>query len=566
MPRITAPFLYLLLIASAACKQQRPPREAPVVRPVAEATTPILPADTARTASTVATTHSALPPQIIVGRLPVTAEAIEIDKSEALTERNREALRTFLLASLPQEQRFTLRPGRDTLLLGAQGTKLSVPANAWNVPAGSGPVQVSLREFYSLPAILTAGLNTTTAHGQMLETGGMLHLTASAAGQPVDLRPGAALRLSFPTAGVKPGMQAFRGAVVGNQMQWQPLGQRVDTVKRSFYFNPLSFDVQKNQPKDDYWPHYAGDDSKLRAQLLSLTYAATVAERLLESEEASSQEKAALYAYNAYAGVHKRPKAQRMSEIEFAVDSTGTLRKVSLRPGFDTELAAPALAVVKGWSRWSPAQRWVPDEQPPYKEPVVAVGVVRVVITAASQIIAYPPAWDYDASDEPWRAKIRARQQQRATDKMGAYRARVVRATARANSVTPGADQRRAPTAAALYYELECITTGWINCDRFLDIEPRFALSMPSPGANTKIMLLFQDNRSIMTGTANGQRVSFGQVPVGAKVTVVAMRWQAGKAQLALQPATLSATTPLPELAFQSVTQLQMQQALARLE
>ena len=75
-----------------------------------------------------------------------------------------DSLRDFLKPALPKGQNFVLRPGRDTVIFGTQGTRILVTANAWDLPAGRGLVRLKLHEFYTLSDMLLAGL-TTTADG-----------------------------------------------------------------------------------------------------------------------------------------------------------------------------------------------------------------------------------------------------------------------------------------------------------------------------------------------------------------------------------------------------------------
>jgi hypothetical protein len=128
-------------------------------------------------------------------------------------------LQAFCAQAAPALQVFRVRAGRDTILVGQQGTRLVVPARAFDVPASSGPVELRLREFYSIPDIVLAGLGTR-AGLDLLETGGMLHLDAAADGQTVHLRPNMQVLVQLPTKQQQPGMQLFEG--VSNDASYPP--------------------------------------------------------------------------------------------------------------------------------------------------------------------------------------------------------------------------------------------------------------------------------------------------------------------------------------------------------
>jgi mono/diheme cytochrome c family protein len=109
--------------------------------------------------------------------------------------------------------RFAVRPGRDTLLRTAGGTLLFIPRNGFQQPNGSpagGPVDVTLREALT-PADLVLAHLTTTSDGRPLESGGMVFVDASQAGQQLRINPDAPLRVSIPTGQRLPGMQVFTG-------------------------------------------------------------------------------------------------------------------------------------------------------------------------------------------------------------------------------------------------------------------------------------------------------------------------------------------------------------------
>ncbi|MBD0258854.1 MAG: cytochrome c [Cytophagales bacterium] len=109
--------------------------------------------------------------------------------------------------------RFTVRAGRDTLLRSPGGTLLFVPRNGFLHPDGSpasGPVAVTVREALA-PADMVLAHLTTTSDGRPLESGGMVFVDATQAGQPLRINPDAPLGVSLPTGERLPGMQVFTG-------------------------------------------------------------------------------------------------------------------------------------------------------------------------------------------------------------------------------------------------------------------------------------------------------------------------------------------------------------------
>lgn len=77
------------------------------------------------------------------------------------------------------------------------------------------------------------------------------------------------------------------------------------------------------------------------------------------------------------------------------------------------------------------------------------------------------------------------------------------------------------------YYTFNLPNLGWINCDRFTDVPPEqkvdFAVELPED-PHVDIKLVFTDMNSIMSGSREGDRIVFRNVPRGSHVQVVGLR------------------------------------------
>lgn len=111
-------------------------------------------------------------------------------------------------------QGFTVQGNRDTTLIAAEGTKLTVPANSFVNKAGqlkNGTIKIVLKEYYRYDDIVAAKLNTTS-NGEQLVTGGMLHVTAVSGNEELKLAPGKSINIKMPTNHFDPDMQLFMGS------------------------------------------------------------------------------------------------------------------------------------------------------------------------------------------------------------------------------------------------------------------------------------------------------------------------------------------------------------------
>lgn len=140
-------------------------------------------------------------------------------------------------------QTFNINPREDNRLVGVQGTVINIPANTLALKHGNVPSQmtVELKEVYGAGQIINADLHTSSG-GEMLETGGTIHLDAHTGNEKAHIAQGQAIDLEFPKNGTdKEGMQVFNGRVdrSGN-FDWVDFGlvvERVATVREKFYIN-----------------------------------------------------------------------------------------------------------------------------------------------------------------------------------------------------------------------------------------------------------------------------------------------------------------------------------------
>jgi hypothetical protein len=120
-------------------------------------------------------------------------------------------------------QSVTVKPTESVFLRGSQGTYVYIAPNSFVLEGSckepTGPVTISLQEFQSLPDILQADLSTTSG-GRLLETGGMIYLSAAADGQQCALRQGTRAEVTFPGRSAGDGMQLFTGRMVNGKIDW----------------------------------------------------------------------------------------------------------------------------------------------------------------------------------------------------------------------------------------------------------------------------------------------------------------------------------------------------------
>jgi hypothetical protein len=124
---------------------------------------------------------------------------------------------------LAQEQ-FVINPFETNVVELSKGTIIEIPANVFCFEDGTEPttgVIVSCIEAYDYADMIRFNLQTVS-DGKMLETGGMLKITASVGERPLQLKPNKMLDITMPTQKYKEGMQVFVSESNDGNMNWKP--------------------------------------------------------------------------------------------------------------------------------------------------------------------------------------------------------------------------------------------------------------------------------------------------------------------------------------------------------
>ncbi|MGI4871315.1 MAG: hypothetical protein ACRYFX_09065 [Janthinobacterium lividum] len=603
---------------TAAVPKTPLPATAPVaVEPVAPTALPPgpVPAPVAPTQRSAGTQPAALPHPLAVATAKPTAQ---VQAPLASDSANMAELRAFMQASEPAVQTFAVRPGRDTMLVAAQGTQLLLAADAWDVPAGSGPVEIKIQEFYQMPDIMLAGL-TTTSGSELLETGGMVRVEATANGQAARLRPGAAVHLRLPTKRRQPGMQLFvspgrpSSTVLGpvgdtgpDLIDWQlppapglalalpparpakvptwsaKPGRRSSSRRSSGWRGRKGHRMPSVHPQYNARylevPEYASNEARaLKTLAHRISYAPAVQARLRKAlrtgRHMSKQELAELRQASTQYG----ERVLRLVHASFQVDTLGRATRLVLAPGTDAELGAAVLTALGQLGAWQPAL--MPRlPQLDSLTTVPAFGQVKAYFSVSGKVyVEDSVSWNRattralrDSTTKAQAARYYAQrrnyyvsltpQQKRVLDST----AQVRLAAERANLYQRlGKRESVAGSQELLYYELSAQNLGWINCDRFLNPGPRIEFVVTAALRNTIVTLVFRDIRAVMSSSNIGSRTTFRNVPTGP-ATVVALRREKGITYLARHEVVVS-TKGLDQLTFRPVTPDELRTELASL-
>lgn len=115
-------------------------------------------------------------------------------------------------------------------------------------------------------------------------------------------------------------------------------------------------------------------------------------------------------------------------------------------------------------------------------------------------------------------------------------------------------------------YILSVSNLGWINCDRFYeDSREKVALVVEvKPEENVNMKLVFDTRKSVMQAFKTDGKYTFNRIPVGERVTVVAVKIVDNECYFAIQKATVG-SNPIGSMNYKKVTMEELQSAMAGL-
>ncbi len=162
-------------------------------------------------------------------RVDVKAIAVGVQISE---------LNQFLMDEASKRtQTFTIHQNEKNLIIGQQGTKVYIDENTFVFENGetltSNEIQVVIKEAYTLEDMMMLQLSTHSEE-QLLETGGMVFLQATAEGRILKLQEDKSITIGLPSDRLKDDMQLFDGVQNGKEVEWKATNQGFSEVPFEF--------------------------------------------------------------------------------------------------------------------------------------------------------------------------------------------------------------------------------------------------------------------------------------------------------------------------------------------
>jgi hypothetical protein len=400
----------------------------------------------------------------------------ELDKIESVAD--------VISALEVEKQSFLINPELDTVIYGKKGTGIYLPANCFESINGNiikGIINIEIKECYSVADFIGESL-TTVSNGKLLETGGMLNISAESNGKGLQIKKGSSFAIYFPKKGGQTDMGTFYGIQdEKGEVTWVPDYQEKVSPSIS---DSISDNSESTNNLND--PMYS---SKIQLGLRSSTFSyllfdksdLTIGEYLVQNNDFEEEAKYML----------KNNTSD--FEFKFMFDSKGKIIKPKIEKSVTKEIDKKFVDYFLNL--------------PPFRltgyDPSLVDTIYCPDLTWCNLMLGIQARSIYDR--EGYKKKFK--------EKYSKFR----------NQAIDQVDDIELNNYVQVATKL-----GWINCDKFWDTEDEkidFFVNTEN-SKNTKMYLIFKDIKSIMTGYYQEGKIVFNNIPKGRKVKLIGVSFE----------------------------------------
>lgn len=396
---------------------------------------------------------------------------------------------------------FAISATSDTTLFGIQGTRLFIEKGSFQFTDGTpvtDSIKIELKEFYK------------KSEGKVLETGGMLNISATSKGQKLEIKKDKRIVVHFPkTKGGAMKMSLFypgKGSKDSSVLNWN-----LDT--HSLFKNTMSISKWGWKcliPGSDCTPV----DSRPLEQIDSNKYFSLLqpyVDRFYFTERLINE-----------------IKNSTNKNIEFEVDisSLGRLENPTIKTNLSEASRAEIIKLIQTIPALTPSKDKMGNA-------VKRRGYLS--LTTCDKIPIYQTSEQYIKSFD---AKY---------------------------TTLEGTPIKSVDDAELEYYIFSVAKLGWINCDHFImDSSTITYITNLKANQDTKLKMIFKEFNGVIMADEEDGKFVFSGIPIGSNVTIVGIKNTEGQLQTAFKDVTIS-DKPLESLIFKETTLTELKQQLEKL-
>jgi TonB family protein len=427
-------------------------------------------------------------PAIIINNKISQNDANEVDVKESETKTTTDISLSDVYKYFEKKpQVFSIRTDRDTTIICKEGTTIQIKANSFiSEKTGnsiSGTVQLKVKEYYKISDMILANL-TTTSGGKILETGGMLHIAATANNENCIIETGRDIKIGFPYSGKKDDMTLFYGEHTNNIIDWKLANKTDDVII------------------DDVMISTTGRESTSQVFF--------IVEDMPEFPGGELAMRRFLIENGGYPSAMLNKEIEGKVMVTFVVDSDGNTTNIRVVKGVDETLDKVAVYVVSNFPKWKPGRQRGKPVNVSYTIPVAfsaKKGELTIdEIDKANKLEEKLKSFKYDNESAKYLSN---------SDKFKKFEEEIRNENYNETSVF---EVNR--------YLFSTTQLGWLNCDRFLNENKKltdlFILNENSD--NTIVNVIFHRFKSLVPGNIESEKIVFRNIPEGEKVTIVAIK------------------------------------------
>ncbi|GJM32443.1 MAG: hypothetical protein DHS20C18_14440 [Saprospiraceae bacterium] len=436
-----------------------------------------------------------------------------------------------------KQEIFTFQADKAVKITAEGGTTLWVESNSFQFADGSGApegeIALSLREAYSYQDMLAEGLATMSGT-ELLETGGMLRLEASANGQPLVLNSDKEIAIAMPTVNTKDGMQLFMGnAVAENRpVDWVPTGQPFESARKvslkmprrpkmpanRHFAVPFEADL-RDEPQPPVEPRAPYEPFEPKRE--QIKYQPGLVKRLLMGKAKIEAKENEIF------------KA-KMEEYQLKM-----IRYQERLVEYDQQLAKYEQAKIDFHSIHADWQNKVLDQYKDFYES------------------------DFYKAEKGKQREFYQQQLVIYREKMAAWEAL---RKEKLKAFEAAYEEIGATDAKSLnYYFYTVNQMGWINCDRFYNVpmEDKLMVSIEDAPGDEKTLIIFRDMASMIEPVKQGDFYLSSNLPKGQAITIMSIKLINGRTYVALKD-TKVGEEPVYKLKYEPASLRDIREVLSR--
>ncbi|OYT14199.1 MAG: hypothetical protein B6I19_01210 [Bacteroidetes bacterium 4572_114] len=423
-------------------------------------------------------------------------------------------------------QLFTIPIDRDTIIECSEGTTIRIPANSFIIESNGVPadrsVEISVKEYYDLSDMILANLSTMSGD-EILETGGMIHISANSNGENCILKKGREIEIGFPNISEKEDMQLFSGDWKNNNIDWTPMLPSDDTI--------TSIPTRQVQPELEVFtvveqmPSFPGGGEALDKYMVqNMQYPFSALDKQIQGT---------VY-------------------VTFIVDESGLITNPRVVRGVDAALDKAAFDAINNMPAWNPGKL---GNNPVPVQFTMPVTFILDGINPTEKVI-------FEAKE--YEEKIESINVIYSNDDLGTYgkeyQEEFERQVEEKGIQSTGVSQINR-------YLFSTSQLGWINCDIFLrDRRPKIDYFVQTiKTEETFVKVIFHSVRVILYGIPRDDNYFFRDVPKGEKVTIIAFRNENEKLLLAVKESIITKNGET-DLDFQPVTLAKLKREMRKIK